>query len=136
MHKQIKTFDVQSVELPVSFEKAFTFIADPKNLPAWTAAFSQADEKSATLVTPKGRLPIQLKTLSHGNGTVDWVMTMPDGTVGKAFSRLTELPNGNTVYSFVLLAPPVPLEEVEGSLEAQRILLASELKKLATLFNY
>ena len=47
----------------------------------------------------------------------------------KAFSRITE--NGvNSIYSFVLLAPPVPLEQLEGTLSIQKKLLAEELIKL------
>ena len=62
-------------------------------------------------------------------------MKMPDGTIGKAFSRLTELPNGNVLYSFILLAPPVPVEQVEGTLESQKKLLANELKNLEKFLN-
>jgi hypothetical protein len=62
-------------------------------------------------------------------------MLMPDGSTGKAYSRVTGLPNGNVVYSFVLLAPPVPIEEIEGTLEQQKQLLAIELKKLAHLLK-
>jgi hypothetical protein len=131
MEKTMKTFDVQSVELPCGFQKAFEYIANPRNLPGWTSAFAEADETSARLVTPNGSPPIGLKTLADAtSGTIDWHMTMPDGSVGKAFSRLTELPNGNTVYAFVLVAPPVPLELLEGTLEQQKGLLAEEMQRL------
>lgn len=136
MEKTIKTFDVQSIELPVTFQRAFDYIARPGNLPAWTAAFSRADEKSALLVTPNGSLEIGLETVADATlGTIDWYMTMPDGSVGKAFSRLTALPNGKVVFAFVLLAPPVPIEQVEGTLEQQKGLLAQELVKLAGILS-
>jgi len=35
-------------------------------------------------------------------------MKMPDGCDRQSILQATELPNGNVVYSFVLLAPPVP----------------------------
>lgn len=135
MENKIITFDVQSIELPANFKKAFTYIADPKNLPNWTSAFREADEKSALLVTPKGELKIGLTTVSTESGTIDWHMKMPDGSIGKAYSRLTELPNGNVLYSFVLLAPPVPIEQMEGTLKEQKQLLANELKNLVHILG-
>jgi hypothetical protein len=131
-----KIFDVQSVELSTSLQTAFNFISKPQNLPRWAAAFSEADDSTALLVTPNGSLPIGLKTLADAaTGTIDWQMTMPDGSVGMAHSRLTPLPNGSTVYSFVLIAPPVPLEQIEGALEQQKGLLAQELMNLEKILG-
>lgn len=135
METRIKTFDVQFIEIEAPFEKVFSFIANPANLPKWTAAFKDADKEKALLVTPNGELRIGLQTISDINGIIDWHMHLPDGTVGKAHSRVTPLPNGNVVYSFVLLSPPVPVEEIEGTLEQQKKLLAEELKKLAYLLK-
>ena len=131
-----KNFDVQSIGINANHRKVFEFVAKPENLPLWTKAFTKADNKSAVMVTPNGELKIVLKTVvSKEFGTVDWIMTMPDGSIGKAFSRITE--NGNsTVYSFVLLAPPVSLEELEGALEAQKLLLADELLELKNLLGH
>ena len=133
--KMEKNFDVQSIGINVNHKKAFDFIAKPENLPLWTKAFTKADNKSATMVTPNGNLSIEMETIvSKDLGTVDWIMTMPDGSIGKAFSRISE--NGNTsVYSFVLLAPPVPLEQLEGALSAQKLLLADELIDLKNLLE-
>ncbi len=52
------------------------------------------------MVTPNGELSIEMETkVSKNSGTVDWIMTMPDGSVEKAFSRISE--NGNaSIYSF------------------------------------
>jgi len=135
MATNLKTFDVQFIEIEAPFEKVFAFIADPANLPLWTAAFREANNSSALLVTPKGELRIGLQTITDTLGVIDWHMKMPDGSIGKAYSRATALPNGNTLYSFVLLAPPVPVEEVEGTLEQQKQLLNDELKKLAQLLK-
>lgn len=135
MDKNVKTFDVQSIELHTDFKKAFAYIADPKNLPQWTSAFKEADQESALLITPKGELKIGLTTVSTDSGTIDWYMKMPDGAIGKAFSRLTELPDGNVLYCFVLLAPPVPVEQVEGTLNEQKKLLANELNNLKRILE-
>lgn len=127
----MKNFDVQSIGLPVSAESAFNYISQPANLPKWTNAFSRADHTTADLATPNGAVPIKLQTVaSPGAGTVDWLMTFPDGAKGAAYSRITANGDGKSIYSFVLMAPPVPLETLEGALEAQKQILATELEKL------
>ena len=128
-------FDVQSIGINSTANKVFEFIAKPENLSLWTNAFAKADKTSAVMVTPNGELPIELETIiANEKGTIDWVMTMPDGSIGKAYSRVFE--NGkSSIYSFVLLAPPVPLEQLEGALSAQKILLAKELKDLKRILE-
>ncbi|MCW2309836.1 SRPBCC family protein [Rhodobium gokarnense] len=127
----MKTFDVQSVSIDKPAAAVFDFVATPANLPKWTNAFRRADTESADLVTPNGVAPIGLKTVAdRDSGTVDWHMTFPDGSEGTAFSRVT--PNGaaGAIYSFVLMAPPVPLEMLEGALDDQIRILARELVAL------
>jgi len=68
-------------------------------------------------------------------GVVDWRLVFPDGGVGIAQSRVTETMHGTCIYSFVLHAPPVALEQVEGALEAQRAILQSELATLKSLME-
>lgn len=128
----MKTFDVQSVGIGRSAGDVFCFIADPANLPKWTHAFKSADATSAELVTPNGgAVPIALETIVHGgHGTIDWKMTFPDGTAGMAYSRVTPDGADRSIYSFVLMAPPVPLEALEGALSAQMAILAGELEAL------
>ncbi len=133
---KIKNHDVQSINLSTTKENAFNFIADPANLPRWTGAFKEADDKSALLITPKGELKIGLETKTDKDlGIIDWYMTMPDGSVGVAYSRVNIGPDGNAIYSFVLVAPPVPLEEVEGTLAAQTEQLKEELIKLESILS-
>ena len=131
-----KNFDVQSIGLNANYKEVFEFVARPQNLPKWTNAFSSANEDEAMLVTPNGELPIKLKTVTSVEfGTIDWYMAMPDGSIGKAFSRVSE--NGDaTIYTFTLLAPPVPLEQIEGALAAQIPILTKELKKLKSLLDH
>ncbi len=131
LEMKMKNFDVQSIDLNVSADVAFDYISLPSNLPKWSNAFARADNTSADLLTPNGSVPITLNTISSKDaGNIDWIMTFPDGSVGSAYSRIT--PNGDAaaIYSFVLMAPPVPLEALEGALEAQKGILATELVKL------
>jgi uncharacterized protein YndB with AHSA1/START domain len=126
----MRDFDVQTVEIEAPFEEAFRYIADPGTLPEWTHAFRSVTAGRAQLVTPQGSVDIGLEvTARREAGTVDWTMTFPDGSVARAFSRLVDH-GGRTLYSFVLLAPPVPLEQLEGALAQQSQTLREELKTL------
>ena len=131
-----KIHDVQSIEIDKPASAVFAFVAKPKNLTVWTNAFKKADGSSAVLETPAGATPIKLKTIkSEAARTVDWRMTFPDGSVGEAFSRVTPLGDDRSVYSFVLMPPPVPLEMLEGALQQQMATLAEELKSLKTVME-
>jgi len=133
----MKTYDVQSIEMDVAPRKAFDVIADPTQLPRWAEAFESADRTSARLRTPDGVVPISLVTDAlAAAGTIDWQMTFPDGTVARAHSRVVGLGHGRSVYTFVLHAPPVPLEAIEGALEAQRVTLGRELQRLKVLLEH
>jgi hypothetical protein len=126
----MRDFDVQTVELEAPFDTAFGYIADARRLPEWTRVFRSVADGRATLATPKGTVEIGLEVkASRAAGTVDWTMTFPDGSVGRAFSRLVAR-EGRSLYSFVLLAPPVPLEQLEGALAEQSGTLREELKAL------
>lgn len=126
----MQNFDVQTVELEAPFAEAFRYVADPATLPEWTHAFQSVSGGRATLTTPRGAVDIGLEvSASREAGTVDWTMTFPDGSVGRAFSRLVAR-GDRTLYSFILLAPPVPLEQVEGALAEQSRTLREELKAL------
>jgi hypothetical protein len=127
----MRTFDVQSIELDAPFADAFVYLANPATLPEWTHAFRAADNRQATLVTPHGAVHVGLVVdASETHGTIDWTMTFPNGAIAKASSRL--IPHGGkSIYTFVLEAPPLPLEELEGALEAQSRILADELVTLA-----
>jgi hypothetical protein len=126
----MRDHDVQTVELAAPFEAAFRYIADPRTLPEWTRAFRSVSAGRAILATPKGAVEVGLEVrASHEAGTVDWVMTFPDGSVAQAFSRLIDR-GKRTLFSFVLLAPPVPLEQLEGALEEQSRTLREELEAL------
>ncbi len=127
----MRDFDIQTIEIARPFDVVFQYVADPHKLPEWTHAFRSVSKGRAALATPKGSVEVGLEVRSSPEwGTIDWVMTFPDGTVGRAFSRLVELDSARTLYSFVLLAPPLPLEQVEGALSEQAKVLQQELATL------
>jgi len=127
----MKNFDVQGIDLNVPREKAHAFIADPTQLPRWTSAFASVTSGRAVMRTPAGEVDIELDVeASAEHGTVDWRMTFPDGSVATAFSRVVAIDQKRCVFSFVLTPPPVPLEQLEGALEAQSRTLAEELGNL------
>lgn len=132
----MKNFDIQGIDLNVQKNKAFTFIAEPKNLPKWTNAFASVTKGKAVMRPPGGELNIDLEVqASAEHGSVDWRMTFPDHSVATAFSRIVEADKDRSVYSFILMPPPVALEELEGALEAQSQILGQELKKLKELLE-
>ena len=127
----MRDFDVQTIEIGAPFEVVFGYVADPGTLPEWTHAFRSASAGRATLATAKGSVDVGLEVrASRESGTVDWILTFPDGTLGKAFSRVVPIGRDRTLYSFVLMAPPVPLEQLEGALAEQAKILRDELATL------
>ena len=132
----MRMFEVQGIEIRAARATLFDFLRHPGNLPQWAHAFKSADDRSARLETPAGAVDVHLRTTADaGAGTVDWRLEFPDGSVGLAQSRVTETTRGTCIYSFVLHAPPVALEQVEGALEAQRATLRSELATLKSLME-
>lgn len=132
----MRTFDVQGIEIVASRQKVFEFLRVPGNLPRWARAFVAAGDGRAQLETPGGAVDIALDVSADaGTGTVDWRLGFPDGGVGLAQSRVTETTRGTCIYSFVLHAPPVALEAIEGALDAQRATLQTELATLKSLME-
>lgn len=132
----MKKFDVQGVDLQTTREAAFAYIADPTHLPQWTNAFAAVTDGKAMLRTPAGEVEIDLIVRSsEQHGTVDWFMTFPDGSVATAFSRVVALDAEHCAYTFVLTPPPVPLEQLEGTLKAQSRILAEELLNLKRILE-
>jgi Polyketide cyclase / dehydrase and lipid transport len=132
----MKTFDVQGIELTVPCEHAFRFIADPQQLPRWTSAFASVTGSRAVMRTPSGEVQVGLVAhASAEHGTVDWSMRFPDGSIATAYSRVIPIASDRSVFSFVLSPPPVPLEVLEGTLDAQSRTLAEELRNLKRILE-
>jgi uncharacterized membrane protein len=127
----MKPYDVQSVMIGRPQEAVFAYVSDPRNLPAWTSAFKSADGSEAVLKTPEGEVTIGLETVAvAAAGSIDWRMAFPDGSEAWAHSRVVADTPKSAIYAFVLHAPPVPLEKLEGALEVQKATLATELVRL------
>jgi hypothetical protein len=132
----MQMFDVQGVEILAPGGKVFEFLRKPENLPRWAHAFVSAGDGRARLETPAGAVDVALSVSADPEtGVVDWSLSFPDGSVGVAQSRVTETTRGTSIYTFVLHAPPVALEHVEGALDAQRAQLRSELTTLKSLME-
>lgn len=132
----MKTFDVQAIEIHAPFSRTFSFLADPGMLTAWAHAFETVAGGTAVMRTPQGSATVILDVeASRERGTVDWHMTFPDGARASAYSRLVALDPGRCAFAFVLTPPPLPLEQLEGALEAQSRTLAQELRTLKELLE-
>ena len=132
----MRMFDVQGVEIVAPRAKVFEFLREPSNLPQWAHAFVSAGAGRARLETPAGAVEVCFDVSTpRETGTLVTELAFPDGGVGLAQSRVTETARGTCIYSFVLHAPPVALEHVEGALDAQRALLQSELATLKSLME-
>ena len=132
----MRHFDVQGIELSVPRSQALAFIANPAQLPKWTNAFASVTGGQAVMHTPGGEVTVDLDVqTSPEQGTVDWRMTFPDRSVATAFSRVVGMERDRCIFSFVLMPPPVPLEQLEGALEAQSRTLAEELRKLKEILE-
>ena len=64
--KQMRDFDVQSIEIAAPLEQAFRYVADPRTLPEWTHAFRSVSNGRATLATPKGSVEVGLDVRAAG----------------------------------------------------------------------
>ncbi|HSE41810.1 MAG TPA: SRPBCC family protein [Acidobacteriota bacterium] len=132
----MKNFDVQAILIEAPFGKVFHYIADAQNLIEWTSAFKSVSDGRALLETPNGQVEIGLKvSQSFKLGTIDWKMSFPDGSIGVAYSRVLDAGNLGSIYSFVLMPPPLPLEKVEGTLMQQSEVLKEELNRLRLLLT-
>ena len=132
----MRMFDVQGIEIAAPRRKVFEFLREPANLPRWAHAFVSAGNGRARLETPAGAMEVGLEvTADADTGVVDWRLAFPDGSIGLAQSRVTETTRATCIYSFVLHAPPVALEQVEGVLDAQRAQLQFELATLKSLMD-
>ena len=127
----MRTYNVQTVEIECAAERVFDYLGDPANLPEWTSAFKAVSGRRATLATPEGSVEIDLEVrASRPHGTIDWLMTFPGGSVGKALSRVIDAGADRSIYCFILTSPPVPLELLEGTLDEQSKILRGELEGL------
>jgi hypothetical protein len=133
----MRPFDIQGIAINVPRSTALAFIADPARLPDWAEAFASVSEGQAIMRTPNGEVGVGLDVrVSADAGTVDWTMTFPDGSVATAYSRVVAAGTDRCIYGFILTPPPVPLEQLEGALEAQSRTLTGELERLKEILEH
>lgn len=132
----MNSFRVESVQVKAAFDRVFAYIAAAETLPMWTHAFKSVRDGTAILATQAGTVEIGLRVNScRDQGTIDWFMKFPNGSEAVAYSRLVPEAHETCVYSFVLLAPPVPLAQLEGALDQQAKILREELRRLQQIFE-
>ena len=131
----MKRYEVLETEIEATYDKVFSYIADPRNLPEWALLFESADENSAVIDFPTGKAKIRLDTITNDSGVIDWHMHMPDGQIEVVHSRVSKLPTGNSLYIFAFNVPPVPEGEVEETLKAQKELVTKELNNLRQILG-
>ena len=131
----MKTYDVQSIQIDVPFDRAVRYISDAARLPEWAAAFETVSGGRARMATPAGSVDIDLAVHASPCGSIDWTMVFPGQSTAKAFSRVVPLGPQSVVYTFVLTAPPVPLERIEGALDRQSQTLREELQRLKQILE-
>jgi hypothetical protein len=86
--------------------------------------------------TPAGSVEIGLEVhASKDQGTIDWIMRFPDQTVETAYSRLATAGAQKCIFTFVLMAPQVAMERLEGTLKQQSAILRKELEKLRQILG-
>jgi uncharacterized protein YndB with AHSA1/START domain len=132
----MSSFDVQGIGVAAPAGRVFDYVADPSHLPEWASAFEDVRDGRARLSTPRGTVEIALEVrASRRHGTIDWSMTFPDGSRADAFSRVVPVGEAESVFTFILLPPPVPLEQVEGALAEQSRTLREELARLRRILS-
>lgn len=125
--------DTQTVTLPVSFEEAFAFLAEPENLPRWAVGFARGIRREGDdwiVQTAQGEMPIRV-VADAVRGTIDFQMRVAPELEAVAYSRVVPNDSG-AEYAFTQIQPPGMTDEVFA---AQRATLAEELAILPILFR-
>ena len=125
--------DTQTVTLPVSFEEAFAFLAEPENLPRWAVGFARSIRREGDdwiVQTAQGEMPIRV-VADAVRGTIDFQMRVAPGLEAVAYSRVVPNDSG-AEYVFTQIQMPGMTDEVFA---AQRAALTEELASLPILFR-
>ncbi|MEL6255979.1 MAG: SRPBCC family protein [Bacteroidota bacterium] len=134
---QQKNFEIVSIGINASPDEVFDYVANGKNLPEWTNFFKEVDETSAIIVTSQGELKVSMESvLNKKLGVIDTIIEMPDGSKNHSWSRVTGNKLGNeSVFSFTLTAPPLPLDALAKFLAGQKAQLEEELRTLKSILE-
>jgi len=130
----MKRYDVQDILIAAPVDRVLALAADAPRSPEWIEAFASVDGDRAILRTSEGEVEIGIEVVcDESSGTVDWRMRFPDGSLETAYSRALPTPEGQTVFTFVLMPSAAILQELEGDLDRQSRTLAGELRRLKEL---
>ena len=125
--------DTQTITLPVSADEAFTFLAQPENMPRWAVGFARGirREGDAWIVqTAQGEMPVRV-VADATRGTIDFHMGISPSLEAVAYSRVVPNDSG-AEYVFTQFQLPGMSDEVFA---AQRAALTEELAILPILFR-
>ncbi len=134
---QQKNFEIVSIGIKAHPDEVFDYVANGKNLPEWTDFFKEADDSSAIIVTSQGELKVAMETvLNKELGVIDTIIEMPDGTKNYSWSRVSGNKHGReSVFSFTLIAPPLPPDALDKFLAKQKSQLEEELRSLKSILE-
>jgi hypothetical protein len=125
--------DTKTVTLPASAEDAFTFLANPANLPRWAVGFARGIRREGEewiVQTAQGEMPIRIAA-DAARGTIDFHMRVASEVEAIAYSRVVPNDSG-AEYVFTQFQSPGMTDEVFAG---QRAALAEELALLPILFR-
>jgi hypothetical protein len=125
--------DTQAITLPVSSEEAFSFLAEPENLPRWAVGFARGIRREGDgwiVQTAQGEMPVRV-VADAVRGTIDFHLGVAPGLEAVAYSRVVPNDSG-AEYVFTQFQLPGMAYEV---FTAQRVALAEELAILPILFR-
>jgi len=129
------TFDVQGIEIRAPRWAVFDFVRDPHNLRSGRMRFNKPTiNERISRLRPGPSLSTCVRSRTKDAGTIDWSLGLPTCDRRRAVPGDRDC-RGTCIYSFVLHAPPVPLEQLEGALDAQRMTLREELTELKRLLE-
>jgi hypothetical protein len=125
--------DTQTTSIPASYDEAFAFLADPRNLPRWAVGFARGIRREGNgwiVQTNQGDVPVRFVTDAQ-RGTIDFHMTVAPEVEAVAYSRV--IPNADGAeYVFTQFQSPGMPDEVFAALRAA---LTEELAILPLLFR-
>lgn len=131
LERPMQPFDVQAIAIEAPLETVFDYVADPATLSEWTHALQSTGLGHARMTTPNGAIDIGLRVeADRKTGVIDWVLEFPGAQVVRAEARAVRNGAQGTIFLFVLHSPPVPQEQVEGTLAQQKLILQQELRTL------
>ena len=126
-----QTFILEGISIDRPATDVFKFVSDRYTLPTWTKAFKKVTTDGADYETPGGTVPIGLDVIAdRDTGTVDWVMTFPDGNIARAFGRVVAEESSARASVQFFFAPTLPPDARAATLEHLSAIIREEFTVL------